>query len=116
MPLREFDDEQLDHLARAVAKALSDTRAPRSNWDRRLTGLLGVMTIVSLVFTFGVNWSRIAENERRIDANVRRIDRHDTDIQTLRQELNMQGSSIQQQLGEIKQQLGEIKGSLLLRK
>lgn len=112
MAIREFDDAALDQLARAVAKALSETRLPRSNWDRRLTFSIGLISVVSLIFTFGVNWSRIAENERQITAVIQRVDQHDLELKNLRSDISTQGTSIQQQLGEIKAQLGEIRGAL----
>lgn len=112
MAIREFDDAALDQLARSVAKALSEHRSPRSNWDRRLTILIGIATIVSLIFSLGVNWSQVSENARALRALTQRVDGHDTELKALRQEVSSQSTAIQQQLGEIKAQLGEIRGAL----
>lgn len=112
MAIREFDDAALDQLAKAVATALSERRTPRNNWDRRLTILIGIATIVSLVFSLGVNWSQVSENARTIQGLTRRVDQHDVELKALRQEVSSQSTAIQQQLGEIKAQLGEIRGAL----
>ncbi len=68
-----MDDDALDRLAKSVAAALRGD-ATGTNWDRLLTYVIGALTIISLIFTFGVNWSRINATERRLDVIEHRMD------------------------------------------
>lgn len=110
-----LDVEYLDQLAQAIAKALRETPKTDTNWDRLLTYVLGVLTVVSLIFTFGVNWSRITNNERRLETLEHRQDTFESSQASMRQEMNSASVTIQSQLGDIKAQLGEIRGALSLR-
>lgn len=112
MTIQEMDDAALDHLARSVAKALSENRQPRTNWDRRLTIIIGALSIVSIIFSVGVNWSRMASVERDTQTVTARVDKLESDMKSDRSEKNTQAMAIQKDLGDIKQQLGEIRGSL----
>lgn len=112
MAIREFDDEQLEALARSVAKALSEHRSPRRNWDRwsAVTALL--MSLVGLVFTVGLNWSQVSTNSRDIATANQRIDKIELRIQEISSDMAIQSTSIQKDLGDIKAQLGKIEGAL----
>lgn len=82
-----LDAAQLEQIAEQIAVGLAQQRQPRAPWDRRWNVLVAGIAIASFVFSIGVNWSRIDQNERTIAQLGARVDRHDSDLRDLRSEL-----------------------------
>jgi len=119
MAIPEFDGPALDALAKAVARALSDQRAKdesssrkESTANRLIATLAGIIGIVSLIFSLGVNWSKVASNAHDTELLASRVDSTERSIGALRQEMNVGTLTVQRQLGDILSQLGEIRGAL----
>lgn len=49
--------------------------SPAKAWYERLELILAILAIMSLVFSAGLNWSRITTLERRLDESMQRQDR-----------------------------------------
>lgn len=116
MGIPEFDSHTLDRLAEQLADILSSKRGTRSNWDRRLTGIVAAISIVSLVLTLSFN---LGTTQSRIEENTKAHEQDARDIQSLRelteryhQEGNASVLSIERKFSDIQSQLSVIQGML----
>lgn len=112
MQLSDHDDDQLHRLALAVAKALSEVRGPRVDYNRYLSIGALIIGMISFVFGIGVNWSKVSYHDQKfgtVEARLKAVE--DGQAQQVRDN-GARDSAIQSQLGDIKGQLGNIQGQL----
>lgn len=108
----DLDDEQISILVTEISKKLVATRQERTSWERRIQLVLGIATAIGLVFSLGINWSRIANAETKIsDAAKERREISDRLAKVEMAVISQQGSYnlITQQLLSIQSDLQEIK-------
>lgn len=85
MPL---DHHELQEIADDVVDKLAQTRLPRSPWDRRWNLAVGAIAVVSLVFSLGINWSKVDTNAEAIRQAGVRVERLEGDIRDIRNDLS----------------------------
>ncbi len=78
-----FDEHQAAQIGKQIADALAEHRDPRWSWGRLTNVVVAVIAIVSLIFSVGLNWGRVADNERRLIEVSAREDRLEADQRAL---------------------------------
>lgn len=110
-PTSELTNEQLEHFASMVDAAMA-RRVPRQSWNRRIDLIIGIIAIVSLIFSAGFNWSKVQIVEQKLIEVARRQDDLDRDLRNVAAFGADRKSDIlliQQQLGRLQQDVTEIK-------
>jgi len=105
----ELRDEDVERLSKSIAAQLSYGRRAEDNKKQVsfwLTGVIGLISIISLIFTLGVNWGRINTFEtwqHQADNDIRQLQ---ATIADQRSQTNV----TQSKLETIQRDLAEIKG------
>lgn len=116
----ELDDANIQKLATCLAQAIGDRRTSRATGvERLMTGAIGVLSIVSLIFSLGVNWSRIGSLEKlvggvNVPALQLQVDAQGSDVRKLTEALNavaISNAVIVEQLKNIQRDLSDLKAS-----
>lgn len=118
--LSDLSTDDLRTLAESIAQALPAPRPPSRLMDRWIVGIVSVFSIISLIFTFGVNWSRIASIERQLgDVNVvelqKRLEIQQGQVTQMGQVLNQQATGfavMQTQLEQIRMDVAAMRAIL----
>lgn len=110
-----FSDAELHTLAAHIADTLSAKRQDRSAWDRRINLITGLLAVIGIVFSAGINWSRLGANEQRISDEVKarealevRVKGNEKDIA----ELRTTSAVVLERLTTIQLDIAQIKGIL----
>jgi hypothetical protein len=108
-PHAPLSDDEMERFATAIAAHLSygrrqdDQKKQVNFW---LTGAIGLISIISLIFTLGVNWGRINALEtwqHQADSDLRQL-------QSVLADQRTQTNVIQTKLETIQRDLAELKG------
>lgn len=116
MSLSALTDEQVKDLAASLASVI---RPPEPNlWNRRLDIIIGAIAIISLIFSAGINWSRLGSLETRVEENAKRIEKTENAIVELGERIADNRGDVREivvRLSAIAADLAEIKGRLNVR-
>jgi len=113
--LDKLSDEQVQQLSGAIALRLAGQRKERSPWDRRFSYISMAFGAASIIFSLGMNWTRVAANESRISETRTVVDKIEERVKVMETNIFEQRSDtrlINQKLDEIQRNMTEIKAKL----
>lgn len=103
-----LSDETLIELAKHLAPLLGQPAPERRGArgvDSWVTAVVGALAVISIIFSVGVNWSRLAELERIVTALSLKVE--STDREVMAQATN--GAVVSSRLDQIQRDVTEIK-------